>query len=256
MVALLEEFLVQQGLEKELRTPWVIEAFLAIGLSGRAPSTKGTYRSVLRQSNRDLTTSARAYAGSRALAPYTPDERAELFSIAQSQRRAWRRHSSLALLTLSIGAGLRTGEVIAARGDDVAPSSGQSHTVRLMVKGQRPRAITVSPPYARPLVDLASLVKEGFLFHPEPADRSYPNFISDFTAHLARDPSAVRCSVSRGRSSFICDQLARVTPLDVLCKEAGITDVTSLYRYARHVSDAPQSKAGLRQRLREQTGTK
>ncbi len=256
VVARLEGFLVQQGLERDLRAPWAIEAFLAVGLLGRAPSTKGTYRSVLRQSNRDASAPALAYSGSRAPAPYAEDERAELFSIARAQRLLWRRHSALSLLTLSIGAGLRAAEIIATTGRDVSLSTDRSNTVRLMVKGQRPRTITVLTPYAALLVDLASLVRDDFLFRPGPADRSYPNFISDFGAHLVRDPSSLRCSVARGRSSFICDRLALDTPLDVLCKEVGITEVESLLRYARHVPHGPQSKAGLRKRLREQTGTK
>ncbi len=256
VVARFEGFLVQQGLERDLRAPWAIEAFLAVGLLGRSPSTKGTYRSVLRQSNRDASAPALAYSGSRAPAPYTEAERSELFSIARAQRLLWRRHSALSLLTLSIGAGLRAAEIIATTGRDVALSRDRSNTVRLMVKGQRPRTVTVSPPYDELLVDLSSSVQGGFLFHPGKADRSYKNFISDFGAHLVRDPSSLRCSVSRGRSSFICDRLARDTPLDVLFKEVGITEVESLLRYARHVPHGPQSKAELRQRLREPTDTK
>ena len=257
MVGRLEDFLAQQGLGEGLRTPLMIEAFVAIGLSGHASSTRGTYRSVLREGEGN-TAHAPAYAGSHAPAPYAEAERAELFSVARSQRRDWKRHSALSLLALSIGAGLRAGEILATRRRDIVHATRRTSagTVRLIAPGARSRTITIRPPYGQLLVELSLVRGEGFLFHPEPADRSYPNFISDFTARLARDPSAPRFSVSRGRSSFLCDQLERATPLDVLLKEAGIAEVESLLRYARHVPCAPQSKAELRARLREQTSAR
>ncbi|HXW80103.1 MAG TPA: hypothetical protein VEJ84_11435, partial [Acidimicrobiales bacterium] len=101
----------------------VVEASVVAGLPGRAGSTKGTYRSVLRS----LGASARPrlatpFPGSPAKAPYSSKERDELFAIATSRRQARRRRSALALLALGTGAGLRAGELAAATGDDVIGS--------------------------------------------------------------------------------------------------------------------------------------
>ena len=98
----------------------VVEAFVAVGLPGRAPSTKGTYRSVLRAiGGPSRPASATPFSGSATKAPYGAQERAELLSVATSQRSEWRRGSALMLLALGIGAGLRAGELAAAIGDDV-----------------------------------------------------------------------------------------------------------------------------------------
>ena len=65
------------------------------------------------------------------------------------------------------------------------------------------------------------------------------------------DPAAPEAFFWAGRSSFICDHLAAGTPLRELLYMAGIAEVESLLRYARHVPGAPSSKAELRKRLRE-----
>jgi hypothetical protein len=87
------------------------------------------------------------------------------------------------------------------------------------------------------------------LFHPEAADRSYPNFVNDFCRQLEADPGAPRLSVSRARASFICDHLGAGTALAVVLEMTGLAEVESLLRYCRHVETAPQSKAALRATL-------
>jgi hypothetical protein len=89
------------------------------------------------------------------------------------------------------------------------------------------------------------------LFHPEDADRSYPNFINDFARNLVSDPGSPKLKSSRCRSSFICDHLASKTPLPSVLEQAGICEVESLLRYARYVSTAAQSKAALREQMRQ-----
>jgi len=225
----------------------VIEAFVSLGLDSHRPSTKGTYRSVLRRlASIEASKPAAGYRGSIAPAPYSQQERAELYSIAQSQPRPWRRHSALALLALGIGAGLRQSEIIAARSTDVVVSA---RAVSVRVGQARERLVAVNANEARLLSALARGAGERYLFHPEPARRTYKNFVNDFCRQLVTAPGAPRLSVSRCRSSFICDHLASRTPLRVLLEQAGIEEVESLGRYTRHVEGAPRSKAGLRHLL-------
>src|SRR5215469_16836622 len=60
----------------------VIEAFCVAGLPGRAPSTRGTYRSALYELARPVhgepDQRATPFAGAGAPAPYSPAERAEV----------------------------------------------------------------------------------------------------------------------------------------------------------------------------------
>jgi integrase len=226
--------------------PEVAEAFVVAGLPGRAASTKGTYRSVLRSLGASATPSAAsAFCASPARAPYSAQERAELSALAASQRQAWRRRSALALLALGMGAGLRAGELAAAVGDDVMRQPGGGVAVRVGAG----RVVPVGGRYSKTVAELAGQAGPGYLFCPGGADRAYKNFVNNFCYTLEADPAAPRLSTGRARSSFICDHLAAGTPLRELLYICGISEVESLLRYARHVPGAPRSKAELRRRL-------
>jgi integrase len=140
----------------------VVEAFVGAGLAGRAASTKGTYRSVLRSlGGSPRPALATPFSGSPAKAPYSSKEREELFAIAACQRQAWRRRSALALLALGIGAGLRAGELAAAVGDDVLR---QAEGVAVRVGPGR--VVPVRGPYAKAVAELAKQAGPGHLFCP------------------------------------------------------------------------------------------
>jgi integrase len=227
----------------------VIEAYCLQGLAGAKPSTKGTYRSVLRKlSGEPAPRRAPRFAGSRARPPYSLCERAELYAIARAQRCPWRRHSALALIGLGMGGGLRTAEIVATRGTDLVRVHGG---VEIAVHGDLARTVRLRGDLALVLRDLARAVGEAHLFHPETAERSYANFVNDFCRHLVRDPASPELSVGRLRSSYICDHLASRTQLSELLELTGIAEVESLLRYCAHVEDAPRSKAELRRRLAE-----
>ena len=127
----------------------VIEAFCVAGLAGRAPATRGTYRSALYRlagAVRGLPGQrATPFPGARAPAPYSPGERAELAAIAAAQRDPVKRSSALALAVFGIGAGLRPGELVALRGDDVIPHGRQ---VVVSASGPAARLVPVTPDYA------------------------------------------------------------------------------------------------------------
>ncbi len=241
----IESFCREQGLTSPL-APEVVSAYLCRGLGGRAPSTKGTYHSVLRSLGESTAPKgAPRFSGSLAPPPYDARERAQLYSIASSQRRPWRRYSATMLVALGLGAGLRPGELVAARGRDVIVEDAG---VLLRVRGAHHRIMVLRGDEA---VLLSELVGRGndYLFHPERADRSYPNFVNDFCRQLVASPHATRFSASRARSSYICDRLVSGTALSALLAATGIVEVESLLRYARHVPGAPRSKAALRHQL-------
>jgi integrase len=226
----------------------VIEAYCVNGLSERESSTRGTYRSVLRRvSGGTRPELAPRFSGSRAKPPYSTAERTELYCIARAQRSDWRARSALALISLSLGAGLRAGEIVAARRADVVRSVDGPE---VQVRGPLARVVPVVGEAATVLSRLCAGDGDEYLFHPEEAQRSYANFVNDFCAHLVSDPSAPRLVVGRARSSYICGHLACGTPLSELLELTGIAEVESLLRYARHVPAGQQSKAELRAALR------
>ena len=248
MVSVLARFLDDEGLgAAPLRAGEVIEAFVSVGLGSHRSSTKGTYRSVLRRLARiEAPKSAPGYRGSIAPAPYLAEDRAELYSIARAQPRAWRRHSALCLLGLGIGAGLRRSEIVAALGTDVVFSPPTvsvrvGASARAARRGQRPRG--------RAGLGARHDLGRGLPFPPRTGGPHLQELRQRLLPQLVCDPGAPRLSVSRCRSSYICDHLATGTPLSLLLEQAGIEDVESLLRYTGHVKGAPRSKAGLRHLL-------
>ena len=229
----------------------VIEAFCVAGLAGRAPATRGTYRSALYRlaEARHGPPGRRAtpFAGARAPAPYSRGERAELAALAAAQRDPAKRASALALVVSGIGAGLRPGELVALRGGDVTRHGRQ---VMVHVSGPAARVVPVTADYAGRAWELARRAGSGHVFRPGTADRGYKNFVTNFALGLAADPAAPRMSLRRARSAFICGHLAAGTPVGVLLAITGIAEAGSLARYARHVSGISSSKDALRARCR------
>jgi integrase len=224
----------------------VIEAFCVAGLAGRAPATRGTYRSVLYRLAAAVHgppgQRATPFAGAKAPAPYSPAERAELAAVAAAQRDPVKRCSALAMVVFGIGAGLRPGELVALRGSHVRRRGRQ---VMVHVTGPAGRTVPVAPRYAGQAAELARRAGSGFVFRPGPADRGYKNFVTNFARSLVADPAAPRLTASRCRSSFICDHLAANTPVPVLLAITGICQAESLARHTRHADGAPP-KAVLR----------
>ena len=214
----------------------VVEAFCVRGCAGRASSTRGTYRSVLYrlagQVHGEPGQRATPFAGAKAPAPYSAAERAGLAAAARAQRDPATRSSALAMVVFGVGAGLRPGELAALRGSDVTRGGGR---VVVHVTAGPGRAVPVASAYAGRAAELARRAGDGFVFRPGPADRAYKNFVNGFARSLAWDPDAPALSMSRARSSFICDHLAAGTPLRTLLAITGIAEAESLARYARHV---------------------
>lgn len=228
----------------------VVEAFCVHGCAGRASSTRGTYRSVLYQLagqvHGEPGQRATPFAGAKAPAPYSAAGRADLAAVARAQRGPAKRSSALAMVVFGIGAGLRPGELAALHGSNVVRRGGR---VAVQVTGGPvPRVVPVAPRYAGRALALGRAAGGEFVFCPGPAGRAYKNFVNVFAARLARDPGAPALSMSRARSSFLCDHLAAGTPLPVLLAMAGIAEAESLARYARHVPGVTSSKAALRAR--------
>ena len=232
----------------------VIEAFCVTGLAGRAPATRGTYRSALYRlagaGHGPPGQRATPFPGASAPAPYSRGERAELAALAAAQRDAAKRASALALVVFGIGAGLRPGELVALRGGDVTRHGRQ---VMVHVRGPAARVVPVTADYAGRAWELARRAGSGHVFRPGTADRGYKNFVTNFALGLAADPAAPRMSLRRARSAFICGHLAAGTPVGELLAITGIAEAGSLARYARHLAGISSSKGALRARCRAES---
>ena len=166
--------------------------------------------------------------------------------MARHQKNASRVSDATVLLASTLGAGLRPGELARLAGADVRRRRGR---VVVTLRGRYPRAVPVLAPYDTTLGRLAR-ERPGYLFRPGASARDTKNLVGEACIRLERDPDEVALSSARARSTFICAHLAAGTALAEICELAGLADVESLLRYARHVQGAPQSKAALRARAR------
>jgi integrase len=240
-----EEFCALEGLrfDRSLDDAHVVEAFLTVSCSTLRAHSLGTYRSTLRRLGRAPRTT-REFPASPAPPPYGTRDLAALWSRARHQASRARVTNATVLLATMVGAGLRPREVAWLRGSDVLYSNGRVVVV-VRERAASPRLVPVSEPSASVLTGLAR-ERRGYLFRPNATVRDTKNLVGEIAATLVGDPGEVVLSSGRCRSTFICTHLANDTPLRELCAIAGLLDVESLARYARHVPSAPQTKAQLR----------
>ncbi len=243
-----EEFCALEGLRVDpaLGDGEVVEAFLSISCSRLRAHSLGTYRSTRRRRGHAPRT-AREFPAARAPAPYSERDLAALWSRARHQASERRIANATVLLVALVGAGLRPRELAHLRGSDVLRSKGHV-LVRVVADG---RLVPLEDPDASVLIGM-SRERRDYLFRPGATVRDTKNLVGEIAGSLTGDPDEVTLSSGRCRSTFLCAHLANATPLRELCALAGLHDVESLLRYARHVPSAPQSKAQLRALARRQ----
>ncbi|HUX04279.1 MAG TPA: hypothetical protein VMV53_05160 [Acidimicrobiales bacterium] len=238
-----EDFCALEGLgpaPRALGDAAVIEAFLELGCRGLAAHSLGTYRATLGRLSGAR--AAGSFPASLAPAPYGSAEVVALWSMAHHQRSARRVDDAIVAVATLLGAGLRPGELAVLDATDVRRRRGQ---VSVTVRGPYPRDVAVLEPFAVELVESATR-RNGYLFRPGVSVRTTKNLVNDRCARLVRDGDEVRLTSGRARATFICSHLRSGTTLDELCALAGLRELESLLRYARHVEGAPRSKAALR----------
>ena len=155
------------------------------------------------------------------------------------------------MVVFGIGAGLRPGELVALRGDDISRHGRQ---VMVRVSGPAARVVPVTSGYAgagrragpaaRAAATCSAPARPTALIRT-----SSP--ISPGAWRQTRPRRACRCAGAR--SAFICGHLAAGTPVPVLLAITGIAEAGSLARYARHVRGISSSKGALRARWRAET---
>lgn len=189
----------------------VVEAFCVHGCAGRASSTRGTCRPVLYQ----LAGQVHGEPGQRAT-PFAGAKAPAPYSAAER-------------------AGLAA--VARAQRDPAKRSSALAVVVFGIGAGLRPGELAAL--YG------SNVVRRGGRVVVQVSGGPVPRVVPVAPRYAGR-----ALSMSRARSSFLCDHLAAGAPLPVLLAMAGIAEAESLARYARHVPGMTSSKAALRARWR------
>jgi integrase len=233
-----------------------IERFIALGIPQyRTNAGRNTIRSRLLRLAETLVPAPtnpqplRPLGKSAPSAPYRPAEIVTLKSWARTCSTAERIRNAETLLALGFGAGLSGQEIIAATMADLTVDDTGVH---LVVRGERPREVTVLSNWERALRNLVALsgtlavtpTGETMLFRQN-RDTKNRNSINDF---VARSPCEVVLTTRRMHATWVVHHLDSATPLLVLMRAAGVQSHIALARYFPFVRDngSPTTRAVLR----------
>ena len=220
--------------------PDTIDRYIACGTTQLADSTRSTRRGALSTIGRRVTRLAPwgpdrpAYTITNPLEPYTESDVAVLLAAAAHQGTAYRRRAMTVILTLGLGAGLRTRELTLAIGRDIHSRDG--HTI-ISVGGPAAREIPILDRYAGTALTLARR-------YPGPLVRelpiSKPNLIATVIGTLEIPESVQPLTVSRLRSTWAV-QIFSTVPFPMALAAYGTVRQRFLYRLNEHLSPADLS---------------
>ena len=210
----------------------MIEQFIHLGMPGARPGSQSTLRSALWRMAEALNP-ADAHGAHRPIPrsaptpPYTASEVAALHSWAKTQGTARRRIDALALVTLGLGAGLATRELLEVRTGDIGiqTNPGGLDAASIVVWRDRPRVVPVQPDWIRTLqLVLASRSGDVFVFCPgreNVTDGQVTNF-------LARSRTTLDVRPARMRTTWLVHHLTAGLPAEQLLRISGLQNYAAL----------------------------
>lgn len=215
--------------------PAVIDNFIEFGFPGETASTLSTYRgSLYRMAERlqrgpdRIMPRRRISRGNHTSAPYDSAELAQLELWATHQKTDYRTFNATLVLCVTLGAGLRASEVLAATTEDVVVDEVG---VCLRVRGERQRVVPVLDEWSAALRHVAENKPDdaAYLLSPRRQRNVNPGLLSAFiedcgTYGLRPNPQRLRCTwiVRHLNSGIHAATLARI---------AGLADAGGLTKY-------------------------
>ncbi|MFD9891551.1 hypothetical protein ACFWY9_19620 [Amycolatopsis sp. NPDC059027] len=220
-----------------------IDWFLDLGCSGLSSHTRATYRARLRR----LSDAVHGVDGaipiplsaSDTARPYTSGEQASLWSWARSQPTDGLRTACILLLTLGLGCGLSTEEVIALRAGQVRVVGNGAVVIEIL--GRRARLVVCCQRWEQALAGQLADVESEFLFRPKTVRAK--NLVSNLLGRAHRSPTTPPVKVARMRDTWLAEHLAAGTPLPVLVAAAGLDGLSSLDRLLPHLPQVGAQRA-------------
>lgn len=229
----------------------VIAEFIAHGCAHLMDSTRGTHRTRLYKMSDALLGAPTALTAAETISrtpyrslPLTGDEVTLLRQWAEFQRTDYRRVNATILLALGLGAGLRTGEIIALTAGDVHVDTDG---VVLSIKGEKPRQVPVLATWEQPIADLAGTAMRADLHLFSPRRRTgNPNVVSSFIQYSHNVP--FRLTAQRMRATWVVGRLTAGTPLNALIEAGDFDSAATLGRYVTMMPalETAQVRAALR----------
>ena len=175
-----------------------------------------------------------------ALEPYSEHEIAHFYSWAASQPTKSREHGCELVLALTLGAGLRAGEIARLRARDVTIDQYGAIVRPHGYRSAGYRNVPVHVNYQTAILDaVASVGPDDYLFRPgrESEDTA---MVSSYIRRVTRESDRNYPDTRRLRNTWIVGAITNGVPNDVLCEAAGLNN---LNQFDRWVVEAGRARA-------------
>lgn len=222
-----------------------IEEFVQRGMNGYLPGSRATIRSTLWRilevvAPEEALRKRHPIKRSEPTRPYSDHEVAELYGWANGQRTKHRRLDALALLSLGIGAGLSTKEILSTTESD-ALLEGTGRLV-VHVRGNRAREVPVLEEWRSALALVIADRPEVLLFRPLRQSASEGQ-VTDF---ILRGRASHDIRPLRMRTTFLVHHLELGTDPSHLLRISGLHTFAALDRLKQFHSSNDESTERLR----------
>ncbi|WP_207934353.1 hypothetical protein [Actinomadura sp. KC06] len=185
-------------------------------------------------------------SGSPASCPYTRAEQVALWTWASGQPTDELRDGLAVLISLGLGCGLGSSEIIPLRAGDVSVGGSEEHdhpTV-VAVRGRRSRLVVCRRPWESILADLAARTeaRDAYLFRPG-ATRRGGNLVTNFLSRAHPTSRTPVLKTSRLRATWLAALIEAGLPLTVIVSAAGLETLHGLSRLMPHIGRVEASQA-------------
>lgn len=213
--------------------------------SGYSTHVQGTTRSLLRvvgqaaHRHYDMPRERPQYGTDKKSAPHSPEEVTRLRHWADGEATVQRRQQANLILSLTLGAGLRPGEVATLTASDVETDDLGTVLYPSGYRGAGPRFVPVDHEWAQPIREAVERAKgpDSWLFRPERTTEGAGTVVL-FTKRSHRPSLAV--DLSRARTTWIVAQVHRGVPEVAVIEAAGLKD---LQHYRKFLVSEEQTTA-------------
>ncbi|WP_242910730.1 hypothetical protein [Actinomadura terrae] len=229
-----------------------IERFVLVGCAHLGESSRANYRSKLLRLREavlggDCATGTPARLSSSPTSyPYTRAEQVSLWTWACGQPTDELRDNLAVLISLGLGCGLSSHEIIPLRAGDVSVggSGARDQPTVVAVRGRRSRLVVCRRPWESTLTDLAARVdvRDAHLFRPG-ASRRGGNLVTNFLSRSHPVSGTPALKTSRLRATWLAELIEAGLPLTVIVAAAGLGALHGLSRLMPHIGRMEASQA-------------
>ena len=245
-VARLADYVSMTGREVSVETVFTEATVNAyVDQSGYSTHVQGTTRSLLRvvgqaaHRHYDTPRERPQYGTDKKSAPYSPEEVTRLRHWADGEATVRRRQQANLLLALTLGAGLRSGEVATLTAADVETDDLGTVVCPSGYRGASKRFVPVDHEWAQPIREAVerSTSGEAWLFRPERTTEG-AGTVALFLKRSHRPSLSV--DMARARTTWIVTQVRRGVPESAVIEAAGLSD---LQHYRKFLVNEAQTTA-------------